>query len=412
MKSMQIALKDLTLSFRTPSALLFMFGIPLLVTGLFYLMFGNIGQSDGLDFAPPTMTVINLDQGNETTGNLGEMLVQALLSDAVTGFLDVSVVDDQEAAREQVLKGELAGLVIIPADFSAAFSDPQGKATIELVVDPASQFSPELMKTALSRILDVFTGFRVTINGAINAVQRGELAADQISGLIDDFTRRQTSQLGSIIELESITEEEPSGSLLTYIVSTIMAAMLIFFSFFTSVHTVSTILQEQENHTLQRLFVTPTTTREVLSGKFLAVLFILIIQATVLILVSVGIFGVNWGQPMLVGLAAAGTVLIAAAFGIFLVSWMSSMRQAGLVFGGVVTITGMVGLVDAFTGQPGSQTFGILPLIAPQGWAGKLMLGVQAGMDLPALLPWLGGTLLFALILFLIGVLRFSRRFS
>ena len=37
------------------------------------------------------------------------------------------------------------------------------------------------------------------------------------------------------------------------------------------------------------------------------------------------------------------------------------------------------------------------------------MLGVQAGMDLPALLPWLGGTLLFALILFLIGVLRFSR---
>ena len=219
-------------------------------------MFGNIGQSDGLDFAPPTMTVINLDQGNETTGNLGEMLVQALLSDAVTGFLDVSVVDDQEAAREQVLKGELAGLVIIPADFSAAFSDPQGKATIELVVDPASQFSPELMKTALSRILDVFTGFRVTINGAINAVQRGELAADQISGLIDDFTRRQTSQLGSIIELESITEEEPSGSLLTYIVSTIMAAMLIFFSFFTSVHTVSTILQEQEI-TLKGCSVTP-----------------------------------------------------------------------------------------------------------------------------------------------------------
>ena len=36
MKSIHIALKDLTSSFRSAFALIFMFGVPLLVTGMFY----------------------------------------------------------------------------------------------------------------------------------------------------------------------------------------------------------------------------------------------------------------------------------------------------------------------------------------------------------------------------------------
>ena len=41
MKAIDIALKDMKRSFRSAFALMFMFVIPLLVTGMFYLMFGN-----------------------------------------------------------------------------------------------------------------------------------------------------------------------------------------------------------------------------------------------------------------------------------------------------------------------------------------------------------------------------------
>jgi len=41
MKAIDIALKDLTRSFRSAFALVFMFGVPLLMTGMFYFMFGN-----------------------------------------------------------------------------------------------------------------------------------------------------------------------------------------------------------------------------------------------------------------------------------------------------------------------------------------------------------------------------------
>ena len=49
MKIIDIALKDLTRSMRSTFAILFMFGVPLLVTGMFYFMFGNIfGGDEGL----------------------------------------------------------------------------------------------------------------------------------------------------------------------------------------------------------------------------------------------------------------------------------------------------------------------------------------------------------------------------
>ena len=41
MKILDIALKDMTRSFRSMFALIFMFGIPLLMTGMFYFMFGG-----------------------------------------------------------------------------------------------------------------------------------------------------------------------------------------------------------------------------------------------------------------------------------------------------------------------------------------------------------------------------------
>ena len=46
MKAWNVALKDLTQSFRSMFAVVFMFGIPILVTGMFYFMLGSAGEDD------------------------------------------------------------------------------------------------------------------------------------------------------------------------------------------------------------------------------------------------------------------------------------------------------------------------------------------------------------------------------
>ncbi len=64
MKSLDIAFKDMTRSFRSAFALIFMFGVPLLMTGMFYLMFGGSGNNNQGFSIPVTKVVIaNLDTG-------------------------------------------------------------------------------------------------------------------------------------------------------------------------------------------------------------------------------------------------------------------------------------------------------------------------------------------------------------
>ncbi len=40
-----------------------MFGVPLLVTGMFYLMFGNIAQNGGFDLPRTKVIIANMDAG-------------------------------------------------------------------------------------------------------------------------------------------------------------------------------------------------------------------------------------------------------------------------------------------------------------------------------------------------------------
>ena len=64
MKILDIALKDMTRSFRSTFALIFMFGVPLLMTGMFYFMFGGAAKGDQGFSVPVTKVVVaNLDQG-------------------------------------------------------------------------------------------------------------------------------------------------------------------------------------------------------------------------------------------------------------------------------------------------------------------------------------------------------------
>ena len=190
--------------------------------------------------------------------------------------------------------------------------------------------------------------------------------------------------------------------------------MMVFFAYFTGSASMESILAEEEKGTLARLFTTPTNHRIILSGKGLAALVTLVVQVTVLMLFGSIVFGIDWGDPPTTILAGVGIILSAAATGLFLVSFLKNTRQSGIVFGGVLTLTGMLGLIPVFTaGVPEqSPTVQVASLFVPQGWAMRGLTIALDGGTVADILPTLFVILLWVLVFSLIGQYRMQKRFA
>jgi ABC-2 type transport system permease protein len=193
-----------------------------------------------------------------------------------------------------------------------------------------------------------------------------------------------------------------------------MAGMMVFYAFYTGTSTAQSILKEEEDRTLPRLFTTPTSQATILTGKFLAVFMTVLVQIIVLIIASKLIFGIRWGEFGPAALVVAGTVFSASSFGIFVNSLLKSTRQGGAIFGGVLTVTGMLGMISVFAS--GSPTAAVLSdtvsLLVPQGWAVRGLQQVMNGQPLGSVLISFLGLLAWGAVFFIIGVLRFNKRYA
>ena len=149
MKALDIAFKDMTRSFRSFFAVVFMFIVPLLVTGMFYFMFGNIASNGGFNLPRTQVVVANLDEGGpkfnvnpknipggREADTMGELIVNILESDDMAALIEVSHAPDAMSARAAVDTQQAQVALIIPTDFSDQFADQDGEAVIEFYQDP------------------------------------------------------------------------------------------------------------------------------------------------------------------------------------------------------------------------------------------------------------------------------------
>lgn len=142
MKLLTITLKDLSQSFRSAFAVVFMFVIPVLVTGMFYFIFGGQSEGDEPAFSLPQIKVqiVNLDEGNPifaqnlsasapeqltetgidlaSVGSMGDILTQFLKSETFADILTVTEAPDAAPARAAVDSQQAGVAVIIPQNFT------------------------------------------------------------------------------------------------------------------------------------------------------------------------------------------------------------------------------------------------------------------------------------------------------
>lgn len=423
MKMMAIAFKDWMSAFRNAFSLVMMFLAPLTVTGLLYLAFGNIGSDGHRSQIPLTrVAIVNEDAASAVVGggvSVGAMLADYLHNPQLADLVAVEQLSDWGEAMASVDRRLYDVAVLIPTDFSSSAFSKDSQASVVLYQDPALTLGPAVLRELVTAFVDGFSGAKIAAD--VTFAQLSVHGHDAGPELMTEVMLRYAAwaeQAGSArregrstgVRYFDINAEAQSFG--ERIIGPIMASMMVFFVFFTGASAAETIVREDEKGTLARLFTTPTPRWQILGGKYLSILLILLVQTLVLITSARLLFGVQWGHMVTVFSIAGGMIIAAAGMGVFVMSFVKDTRQSGPVLGGVLTLSGMMG--GLFTsGIPNPPAIlDTVSLFVPQGWAlrgWRLALdGATAAQVLPSILI----LALMGLAMFVTGSLFFRRRFA
>lgn len=423
MKILDIAFKDLTRSFRSAFAVGMAVVAPLLLIGLIYFAFS--GASSGTSDLPAVKVgIVNADRlpvGAPLDHPLGEDIRGLFFDESVESWITPSDYADEVSARLALDQGEIGVAVIIPQDFSDRTLAGEGHSQLLILSDPTLTFAPQVVQNMVRAMLDGVTGGGIAIQTVVERAQAAGMQPGpaQIQMLIDryttwyaDFQRDMFHQPDrAALVMVAPSADGSSENPVQKVLGLMMAGQMAFFAFFTGAYSMMSLLREDEEGTLARLFTTPVARTSILAGKFLSVVLSVIVQGVVLIAAAHYAFGINWGEPQAVVMALAGQVVAAAGLGVLLISFAKTSQQAGPVLGAGLTVLGMLGgLFTAGLSMP--EAFTRLAVFTPQGWVIKAWnVVLSGGATLELVLP-LAVLIVMGIVMFALGALIFRNRFA
>ncbi len=419
MKIIDIALKDLSRSYRSAFAI----GMTIIAPGLISFAFGG-AFSGSSDIPAVSVGVLNQDQLTDTTvldQSLGENIRSMFFDESVQSWLVARDFQDEAALRTALDNREIGVAVIIPALFSQDLLAGKNDMQVLIISDPTLSITPQVIENMVASMLDAVAGGGVAVQVfqermAANAIQPdANLTTSLIQRYGDWYKDFQLNLFHhpdqAALALVTTTAETGNSNPLFQMVGIMMAGQMIFFAFFTGGYAMMSILQENEEGTLARMFTLPLKRTTILTGKLLAVILMVTVQGIVMVIAGHYIFRIDWGNPWMVILALTGQVLAASGLGVCLISFVKTSKQAGPILGGALTALGMLGgLFTANMNMP--DAFQKLSIFTPQGWVIKGWQVVLNSQPITDLLVPLAIMAILGIVLFAIGAFRFNNRFA
>jgi ABC-2 type transport system permease protein len=420
MTLLHLARKDLTRSLRSAFLLVMMFVVPLGLSGLMYFAFGGLGSGDGGGIATTRVLVVNHDPGVQGFG-AGALLAD-LLSEHLGTLVDVSTADDEAAARADVDARRAGVALIIPAGFTEAALGLGPAAEAVMYADPTLTIGPGIVRGLVGQIADRLAGGRIaaeTVQALLaeRGIPLGEAelraTAEAFQAAMEGGTGRSPAAGGGgpLLTFQAAAEGPPSTAMQVLLGATV-AGQMIFSAFFAAAYMAESVIREDEEGTLARLFTTPVRRAAILGGKALAAGVLVLGQTVILMLATRWALDIPWGRPGTLALLEVGLIVAAAGFGVFLLSFARTTRQSGAAIGAGITITGMLG--GLFSGAIVDLPAGLrtVQLFLPQGWAMRGWMQALEGAGPAEVLVPVGAMLAMGGALFALGAMRFRRRFA
>jgi ABC-2 type transport system permease protein len=426
MKILDIAFKDLTRSFRSAFAIGMMVIAPLILTGLIYFAFGG-GSSDSPSMPAIKVGVVNLDAlpaESPLEAPLGDNIRSMFFDESVKSWITASDYADEASARAALDKQEIGVAVIIPQNFTERYLSNDKDVQVLIINDPTLSIGPTVVQNMVTMMVDGVSAGGITLETIMERMQANGVEPDpaqfptwiqRFGNWYADFQRNlfhHPDQAAYVIVAPSAGETETANPI-QKVMGLTMAGQMIFFAFFTGAYSMMSILREDEEGTLARLFTTPTDRTSILTGKFVSVFITVLLQGLVLMVAGHYAFGINWGEFGGVALALTGQVIAATGLGVLLIAFVKNTRQGGPVLGGGLTALGMLGgLFTANMPNAMPTAMNVIANFTPQGWVIKawrmVMDGQSAGNLLIPFLVMVG----MGAVMFVIGAVMFRKRFA
>jgi ABC-2 type transport system permease protein len=412
-KIFAIGIKDLQLIFRDRAALLLMLLAPFLITfgmgfvsGAFEADNGNAGISD-----IPVM-IINRDEGT-----LGSQLVSVFESDGLADLLDLVEAQPEADARISVNEDELAAVVIIPADFSAAmFPNPEtGEVLvgeqIEIYRSPSRPVSVSVIEAVVDSFLNQVDSNIVFVQVTIDQLEAdGQLEPAMIGQQVGQLlsSPAATAPSESLISINQHSGSAAGAEESDFNILSILApGMALFFLMYTVTLGGRSILHERRSGTLARMQTTATNGAQILSGKVFGIFLTGLIQVAILVIGSTLLYNLQWGDWFGLLVLISSAAAAATGWGLLFASSLQTPEQVTGV-GSAVMLT--FGAISGTFVQIDNAFINGFGAITPNQWALQGFRRLGLGQSLVDILPNIGALWLMAIVLFTISVVMFRRQ--
>jgi ABC-2 type transport system permease protein len=341
-RSWHIALKDLRVWMRDPSALGVLLAMPVVLililgSALGGAMEGNI-----------RVGIVDQSRGHTratgTTKPPSDELVEAMMtSERLADLFDMEVLSSEKIARQQVRDGRIAAALVIPARFD---EDVAGGRAVNLIVlkDPGSELASGIWESVVNSLATQYSAASVSVQTVLQTVQRGNPAALSVGGgaLISRAVEAVTGDgaLDGVSVIDSRMSGITSVSAIDYYGLSMISMFLMFGAMFGAFSTI----RENREQTMNRMLSTPSPRVQIVAGKMLSVFALGMVQFIILYVFTRFVFRVEWGENVFATFVVAiAEILAVTGLATLIASFARTERAAGGIGPLVVQIQALMG---------------------------------------------------------------------
>ena len=343
----QLIYKDILRRFKSPLGVIVLTAMPLIFTLLMGFVFAPNDNGDTL----PKIHLFIEDHDNSVASNF---ISGAFTKDQLGEMFQVDMITDS-SGRKQMNQGKASALLIIPAKFGDSLLNEKPVA-LELIKNPAQAFGPKIAEEVVDVMVEA--GNRLlrladTPLGYIRKAQDGDvdLSDAQIALIAVQFYRLAKNFENYIfppkIELNTQEEkkEEDDGFDLNKLFAYLLAGITVMSLLFMMEVLARDMFQEQENHTLYRLLVSPVNLLNMISAKLIFFVIWGFVSHTLVWLIGDLFMGIDLAVGQWIKILIFSIVMLAALSSIIniLYSFIKTRNQAQSIAPAVIIFFSMLG---------------------------------------------------------------------
>ena len=279
--ALDIARRDLLDLWRSKMLLFFFILFPILLMSMFGYIYPPVPKSNpntgsiGTAFPNLPVSLVKMDDGQ--TANL--IAAQFIQISGQQGLFTVSETASYQAARNQLVLGNIKGIVIIPQGFSDALAAGQ-PATVQVTVDETNPTTASVVQSEISAVFNIIGS---------------SISAQNINNM--DGGRVNPTFIMQPISVTNIPLVTGVSSSFQFLAPGFMALTVITGSLQGVANAIS---REKEQGTMDGLLVAPIPHRSIILGKVGAQTVRGLIQGFLILGLSMVLFGVQiYGSPII-----------------------------------------------------------------------------------------------------------------